>query len=423
MQFLLSAIGSAGDVHPFIAIGQALHARGHAVRIAAMPPFEDRIRAAGLEFTALGTQADYQRLVERAELWHPRRGARLIFDELLARLPQAHATIAALATPDTILVGSTLSWGMRLVQEQTGLAAATVHLSPTCIQSAIAPAVLPGIGDLGRLPTWSTRLLQSAAERWVLDPWLAPRLNRVRAELGLAPVRQIVSRWMHSPDLVIAAWPGWFAPRQPDLPPHSLTTGFARFAEPMTELDSSLESFLQAGEAPIGITPGSAMAHGDAFIASAVDACSARGRRAVLVTPYDTIVPRDLPGTVHRIGYAPFARLLPRLSALIHHGGIGSSAQALAAGLPQLVVPFAHDQFDNAKRLEREAGAIRLEQGATHEVWVRAIDALTSERSRAAARRAAERSVTDGDASEKIGALLEGLASQARQTHPPRKVR
>src|ERR1700750_1982894 len=83
MHFLLSALGSAGDVHPFIAIGQALHSRGHAVRIIAMAPFEARVVRAGIAFTPLGTEADYQRLLALPEIWRPLDGARLLVDELL----------------------------------------------------------------------------------------------------------------------------------------------------------------------------------------------------------------------------------------------------------------------------------------------------------------------------------------------------
>ena len=110
MHFLLSALGSAGDVHPFIAIGQALRARGHAVRIIAMAPFEARIAKAGLAFTPLGTDEDYQRLLARPDIWRPLDGARILIDELLERLPEAYETTTACVVPgDTVLVGSTMS--------------------------------------------------------------------------------------------------------------------------------------------------------------------------------------------------------------------------------------------------------------------------------------------------------------------------
>ncbi len=91
MKFLMSALGSAGDVHPFIAIGEVLLACGHEVRIIASPRFEERIRRAGLAFAPLGTADDFERVLQRPELWDPRGGARLILDELLQRLPEGYA--------------------------------------------------------------------------------------------------------------------------------------------------------------------------------------------------------------------------------------------------------------------------------------------------------------------------------------------
>lgn len=385
MQFVVSAIGSAGDVHPFIALSQVLVGRGHRVRMLASPHFEARIRAAGIEFVALGAAGDYERMVQRPELWHPRRGTRLVLEELARRLPEAYAATAELAAPgDSVLVGSTLSWNVRLLQEKTGLPAATVHLAPMCLPSVEQPPVLPGVADLSRLPAWSVRLLFWAGERFAVDRWVGPRLNRLRAELGLPPVRRVWSRWTHSPDLVLGAWPDWFAAPQPDWPPRTETTGFPLFDE-AAALDPALEDFLQGGEPPVGITPGSAMAHGASFFSHAVRACRSLGRRAVLLTPYPAQLPTPLPSGIRHFAYAPFSALLPRLSALVHHGGIGSSAQALAAGLPQIVAPFAHDQFDNAARLCRLGVARALRAGATTDDWVDALRRITEDPATAAA--------------------------------------
>ena len=412
MKFLMSALGSAGDVHPFIAIGIVLRTRGHDVRILASPPFEERIRRAGLAFAPLGTADDYERVLQRPELWQPRGGARLILDELLQRLPEGYAATDRYAHESgTVLVGSTLSWGVRLVQEMRGLPAATVHLSPVCLQSATQPAILPGVGDLSWMPAWALRALQRAGERLLLDRWIGPRLNAFRATLGLAPVRRIWSRWMHSPDLVIGAWPSWFAPPQADWPPATIVSGFPLFGEQGTDLSPSLAAFLAAGPPPIGITPGSAMAHGEAFIARALAACAATGQRALLITPYRAQLPASLPDDVHVVDYAPFGALLPRLSALVHHGGIGTSAQALAAGVPQLVVPFAHDQFDNAARLQRLGASRTLRVADQTATWVDAVQAAVGDPSMATAARAMrDRMAAEGSAAETIASRLEALA-------------
>lgn len=376
MDFLISALGSAGDVHPFIAIAQVLRHRGHDVRLLAPPHFEARVRAAGIAFVPFGAPGDYESLLERAELWEPRRGARFVIDALLDRLPEAYATtVDCIDDPSVVLVGSTLSWGLRLAQETRRLRGATVHLSPTCLPSAFDPPAIAGLGDLSWMPPWLFRGLFGAIERAMLDRWIAPRLNAFRASLGLPPVRRAWSRWMHAPDLVVGAWPAWFAAPQADWPANADASGFPLFDE-AGALPPALEDFLASGPPPIGITPGSAMAHGARFIAGATTGAASRGLRAVVVTPYRDQLPSPLPTGVLAVDYAPFSALLPRLAGLVHHGGIGTAAQALAGGLPQVVAPFAHDQFDNAARLVRlgVARTVRPDDGGPR--WARAMHAI-----------------------------------------------
>lgn len=322
----------------------------------ASPYFEPRIRCAGIEFTPLGAPGDFERLLQRPELWHPCRGVLFLLDELLQRLLNAFAVTAAISQRrDTVLA----------------------------------------------------------------DRWVAPRLNRVRAALGLAPVQRVLSRWMHSPDLVIGAWPDLFAPTQPDWPAQAQTSGFLLFHESSHGIGGglapSLEAFLGAGPAPIGITPGSAMAHGSAFFAQAVDACASNGQRALLITPFREQLPATLPAGAMHVPYAPFSALLARLGALVHHGGIGTSAQALAAGTAQLVVPFAHDQFDNAARLRRLGVAVTLNSAAPVADWRAAVRSLLDAPARAVALRCnAERMSVEVPAACRIADRLVSLGRQTR---------
>jgi UDP:flavonoid glycosyltransferase YjiC (YdhE family) len=114
-----------------------------------------------------------------------------------------------------------------------------------------------------------------------------------------------------------------------------------------------LAAFLADGEPPIVFTPGTAMRHADRFFETSIQASIELGRRALLLTHYADQIPSRLPPGVATAAYVPFATLLPLSAALVHHGGIGTSAQALAAGIPQLVKPMTFDQPDNAVRLER----------------------------------------------------------------------
>jgi UDP:flavonoid glycosyltransferase YjiC (YdhE family) len=131
-------------------------------------------------------------------------------------------------------------------------------------------------------------------------------------------------------------------------------TDFPLFDERTEEpLPKPVRGFLDAGPPPVVVTFGSAMQHGQAHFAAAVEGIRRTGRRGLLLTPHREQIARELPGEIAHFDYVPFSQLLPCSAALIHHGGIGTCAQALAAGVPQIVVPLSHDQPDNANRLER----------------------------------------------------------------------
>ncbi len=415
MHILISCVGSAGDVHPFIAIGQVLARRGHAVELITSPHFASRIEAAGLTCTPLGTEADFDHVVHHANLWNPRTCFPVLWQAIAQRLVEAHRLLISRAQPGrTVLVGSTLAMPVRLAQETHGLSAAMVHLSPVCIWSAQAPAVLPGLGDLSGWPPALVRLIQATIERGFIDRVVAPGFDRIRRDLGLPPVRRLLSHWINSPERVVCAWPEWFAPKQDDWPPQAVTTGFPRWSGTAAQaLDPALLSFLEAGPAPIGFTPGSAMAQGRNFFARALASSAALNQRALLITPYADQLPNPLPPHAHAVSYAPFDALLPRLAALVHHGGIGTTAQALAAGLPQAVLPFAHDQFDNATRLVKRGVALRLTSRRSVRQWAQTLERLQNDATIAAAcRHHAGLMTDDSNAADRIADQIEALPSK-----------
>ena len=111
--------------------------------------------------------------------------------------------------------------------------------------------------------------------------------------------------------------------------------------------------FLEAGEAPVVFTPGSAATSMQRYFIESVETARELGARAMLVTNFPAQLPGQLPKGVQAFGYLPFSEVLPRASLLVYHGGIGTLAQAIKAGVLQLVVPSGHDQFDNGWRIEQ----------------------------------------------------------------------
>ena len=118
-------------------------------------------------------------------------------------------------------------------------------------------------------------------------------------------------------------------------------------------MSDELKRFLSSGSPPIAFTPGSANIFGRKFFQAAADACKILGQRGILLTRFAEQIPSDLPENVKHFDFAPFKELLPRCQALVHHGGIGSLSQAMAAGIPQIIMPMGFDQIDNAHRVQR----------------------------------------------------------------------
>jgi UDP:flavonoid glycosyltransferase YjiC (YdhE family) len=194
---------------------------------------------------------------------------------------------------------------------------------------------------------------------WIMDfgrrstlPWTEP-VRRLREELGLPPGENPIFEGQHSPDLVLALFSSLLAERQPDWPPQTVAAGYLfydRHGGP-AELTAEVESFLAAGEPPLVFILGSAaVLNPGTFFAESAAAAQKLGRRAILVGEEPQ---KSLPGSILAVQYVAYSRLFPRAAALVHQGGIGTVGQALASGRPMLVVPFSHDQPDNAARLVR----------------------------------------------------------------------
>jgi UDP:flavonoid glycosyltransferase YjiC (YdhE family) len=202
-----------------------------------------------------------------------------------------------------------------------------------------------------RAPRFLKRLQWTIAGK-VVDRFALPGLNRFRSGHGLPPAKHLLADWWHSPQRVIALFPDWFAAPQPDWPAQTVQTGFPLFDEKDSRaLAPELEDFLNSGSPPVVLTPGSAMNQGHHLFREAAKALRRIGRRGLFLTPFSECLPPDLAPDILALPYVPFSQVLPRCAAIIHHGGIGTCAQALHAGIPQLIQPMAHDQLDTLSRV------------------------------------------------------------------------
>lgn len=369
-RYLLVTSGSHGDLHPFIGLTRALLALGRAATLVTNPYHGDLVRAAGLPYVPAGAREDIERIVADPAIWNPRRGIAVMFADFarqagllvdaLDRIAAADAGGGAAGPPTAAPAGPRIAIVHPLAVPAAAIARAlgridrivVVWLAPTNLRTCTDPLE---IGPL-QVPRWVPlswrRALWRLADRRYVDPVAVAQVNRARAAHGLPPIVHLLDHMAQAPDLGLALFPDWFAAPRPDWPRPLLQGGFP-LVDPAGagRLPAALEAFLRDGPPPLVFTAGTENRHAAGFLAAARDASLALGRRALLLSRDAAQVPAGLPPSIRHAPYAPLADLLPQAAALVHHGGIGTSAEALRAGVPQLVTPFAWDQFGNAARL------------------------------------------------------------------------
>jgi UDP:flavonoid glycosyltransferase YjiC (YdhE family) len=316
--------------------------------LATNPYFAEMAERHQIPFEPLGTESQFRESIQHPDLWHPRRSFGYLFAMLeLVRLQQFELFARYARQGPFVGVVNCLSFGAMTAAEKFGFPCITAHCQPAVLWSDVKPPKLPGLFG----PRWLRSGIVRLGERWFVEPAALPVLNHWRAELGLAPIQRLTT-WWNSRDGVLGMFPEWYAPAQSDWPSPLKQTDFPlwNFRSDQS-LEDEIAEFLSEGMPPIVFAPGSANVQAREFFAAAVHACQRLGRRGILLTEFDEQVPRILPASVARFSYAPLDLVLPHCSALVHHGGIGTASQAMLAGIPQLIMPMAHDQFDNAERI------------------------------------------------------------------------
>ena len=364
-RIVFATVGSLGDLFPFLAVGQELRQRGHHVVIATHAIHQAPVEDAGLSFAdASGMVEPEDRQAFTAQAFHPWRGPRFVVHDLAALDVRAsYAKLLPVCADADVLVTSTLAFAAQILAEQGSANGRLRWLSAVLAPAGFISASDPPAIGIHWLDTFLRRSPRRG--RWISKlatrityPWTAP-VRTFRRELGLPEQSSLgdpFHRGQHAPHGVLALFSPLLGTPQPDWPAHTVVTGSVRYAQPSPP-DPGLIAFLDAGPAPLVFTLGSAAVHANvSFLRESAAAARQLGERAVLLTGSAAMtaqLPSDLPATIHCVEYAAHAHLFPRASVIVHHGGIGTSSEALRSGRPMLVVPHGFDQPDNAARLRR----------------------------------------------------------------------
>lgn len=366
-RIVLATFGTHGDLHPFMALAGALGRLGAGVTLAAAPEYREKVEADGLRFAPMrpSMAAVTTRLgMDERQLTRviARRPQFLLTHIVMPALRAAYDDIMAVTADADALVTHSVAYGARLAAEVRGLPEFSVALQPMVFWSSQDPPLVANAQRLSRWvyrrgPAWARAFI--GLGKRVGRHWARP-IDSLRRDLGLPPAdAHPLFEGQFSADGVLALFSPLFGAPQPDHPPHTRIVGFAfhdREGGVPAVLDDALQRYLASGPPPVVFTQGTSAVHdAEAFVRESLAAVRVLGIRAVIVLDAERAArwAPDAPAGVHVSGYVPYARLFPQACLVVHHGGIGTTAQALRSGRPQLVVPHLVDQPDNAARVVR----------------------------------------------------------------------
>ena len=356
-RIVLSCWGSYGDLFPYLGLATQLKARGHVPVIATCPIYRELVEGEGFEFRPVRPDVNPldSDILERA--MDPAKGSEVVVQQLIVpHVRDAYADLVEATRGADLVLSHPVTFATPIVATEHKLRWLSTVLSPVSFFSTYDFPALPPYAVLAhvtRRSRFAARAFLTLAKR-ITGPWTAP-VRAFRAERGVPDTGDPLYEGQFSPTGTLALFSRVLAQPQPDWPPNPTVTGFPFFNRAIP-MPPGLLDFLDRGEPPIVFTLGSAASGAPgAFYDESVKAAVSLGRRAVfLVSKYAPALSQSqLPGGMLVAELAPHDALFPRAAATVHHGGIGTTGQALRSGRPMLVVPHAHDQPDNAERASR----------------------------------------------------------------------
>ncbi len=358
-RIVVTTIGSLGDLHPKIAIALELRKRGHDLVFATHKEYQSKIEALGFEFVRM--RPDNTALTdpqEMAKMMDLHNGTEYVICQWICpSLKDTYSDLMNCAkTADLIIAGEGVL-AARMVAEKLAIPWVFTVLQPLAFMSASDPFVLPIFSGLAKF-RWLGAIVNKGIiklSKVMTKSWAEP-IYQLRRELALPPlVGNPFIEDKYSPYLVLAMFSSVLAKPQPDWPVSTVLTGFTLHDDTINsgEPTPELQQFLKTGEPPIVFTLGSAaVITPGSFYQESIQAIKQLNRRAILLVGKNA-PPANLSKDIIAVNYLPYSQIFPHACAIVHQGGIGTTAQALLAGRPTLIMPYSHDQPDNAARVER----------------------------------------------------------------------
>ncbi len=383
-RIVLATMGSLGDLHPMIALAIELKKRGHTPVVNTWEGYREKVVDLGLEFKPLRPNVDPTDRELLRKTMDARTGPEMVIKELIfPSLGDMYEDLAAACEGADLLINGEIVYATGSLVEKTGIKWISSTLAPLSMFSCEDPNIYPTaewLEYVRPMPAFMHRALFSVM-RLSLNSWYEP-YKAFRRSLGLSEDHEPIFDDKFSSLLNLALFSKAIGRPQSDWHSPTLQTGFCFFDESESgELDPDIAAFLDAGEPPIIFTLGSAaVLDARDFFDESVKAAKILGRRALLLYGRENEPPKGMDQTMAAFEYAPYSLVFPRAACVVHQAGIGTTAQVLRAGVPHLIMPFSHDQPDNAARCRRAGVAEIISRDSyTAESAAQALSAILSD--------------------------------------------
>lgn len=351
---LFFAAGSDGDIHPHLGLAAEMAARGHGVLFFTSFDYLDLARSCGLEAIGILDECD-QDIFYSTQSFGPVGKLRARCDFFARKVSEICESVASRLDERSILIAPPFACPLaKLLHLRYGIPYVSTVLAPANLCSRHNPPAFKSGQWFASLP-WPVRdCLFHGAEALIFDPCFRWLLRDLLRSMNVPAPHRVLSEWSFSPQMVLALFPEWLCPRAADWPMQLAFAGFPLFDQRTgdREPEADLLRFLDAGPPPVVFTAGTEAKTVQGFFEVALLTAQSLGGRAIFLSRHREQLP-VLPDSIHHASYASLELLLPRAAAIVHHGGIGTVAQAMRAGTPQLILPGRLDQFDNAQHVER----------------------------------------------------------------------
>lgn len=337
MRVIITCVGSDGDLIPMLGVGKALQTQGHQVTVLCGEWQQKTASAYTLHSESILSTSQFAKFTENAA----KGDNEWLAFFLEAVLPSTRPTYQYIANQlqesqsshetELLLLGSCHALGLKLAQEKLGVRWLATHLQPAADDDPASEA-----------QQFFNRLAGS-------------KINIIRRALDLPPLTIPFGEWMMQCQQAVLFYPEWFCQYQ-----HAQTLAYRHVGFPFTddkstasELPPELDLLLSQDTPPIVFTYGTGNTHAKAFFELAAHTCEKLGLPAIFLSKQRDMLPEKLPPQTLWLGFVPLGELMPYTHLIVHHGGIGTCAQAFKAGIPQIIMPVGFDQFQNAQSVER----------------------------------------------------------------------